>query len=621
MPPIRQSKDKNATNSENLDAMNSDLEVAMTEKSKQTNKRKREKPITESGLKGNKKKRNKSTSESEVTVTARIQDTDECVDMEVDGIQTDFMSEIEEEDIAEFEGSEVVFNFRSSTNNNATLSDKIGPLNKQDKIEAGKSSQCNGPERNSSVQNPVNQSQAKEVYGGEQNMSQKEIDEEEAFFDRISIYMQKKGIIGSTCSMKSGGQQGEKLQEKKRSTAGMNNKAGHGGDRERGIYEHEHERRNNLPAQSNSEAMIYQSAVKRVMPNNNNDIEQTDIGELAIHRDSSSSEDENMNASNETNETMEINEINDMTVMFTDTKKMPRREKEDRDKETVRHRRNSTQAVDRRREEITREAERGKAHIFEVKGKESTYLHTALIDEGYVMMGTHLDTGTKQKIEEGQYVDLARLLPRDKVRTEDDHRLEMVNKGELTYWIPMADRDLSPINSYIRWEQVFRVYTNVFAKANPNRVTEILQYNHTIELAVTSFHWNDIYQYDREFRIHMGENPERNWGIILQQGWSIYLKNPINNNAQAGSNRSEHNQNSSAIGKKICFRYNRGHCSFGLRCKFDHHCGINGKHGHGAFNCRWVIDSDRDKGHKGSGKDYDRNGGQKDKDYQWSCRH
>ena len=103
-----------------------------------------------------------------------------------------------------------------------------------------------------------------------------------------------------------------------------------------------------------------------------------------------------------------------------------------------------------------------------------------MIDEGYVTMGTHLDLGLKQKIEMGQYVDLARLLPWDKIKSEEDHRLEMVNKGGLTYWIPMADKDLSPINSYIKWEQAFRVYANVFAKANPTRVAEILQYNHEI---------------------------------------------------------------------------------------------------------------------------------------------
>ena len=86
----------------------------------------------------------------------------------------------------------------------------------------------------------------------------------------------------------------------------------------------------------------------------------------------------------------------------------------------------------------------------------------------------------------------------------------------MTYWIPTADRELSSVNSYITWEQAFRVYMNIFARANPSRITELLQCNHVIETAATSYHWDNIYKYDCEFRIHMSEHPERNWRVILQ---------------------------------------------------------------------------------------------------------
>ena len=207
-------------------------------------------------------------------------------------------------------------------------------------------------------------------------------------------------------------------------------------------------------------------------------------------------------------------------------------------------------------------------------------------------MGTHVNPNLKLKIQEGQYVDLSRLLPRDKIRTEDDHRLEMINKGGLTYWIPLAEKDLSPINSYIKWEQAFRVYMDIYARANPDRITELLQYHHVIEVAVSNYHWDNVYQYDREFRIHTSENPERNWGIILQQAWSLYLKNQISQNNGGPSPRSV-SQNSGSnreFHKKTCFMYNRGKCTYGFCCKFEHRCGICGKTGHGAYNCRKAMD-------------------------------
>ena len=230
--------------------------------------------------------------------------------------------------------------------------------------------------------------------------------------------------------------------------------------------------------------------------------------------------------------------------------------------------------------------------MFEVKGKskfndwpvnEDASKLTVLIDEGYSPMGCHIERSLKEKIQAGDYIDLARLLPRDRVSTEDDHRLEIVNEWGMSYWVLISDRELTQINSYIKWEQAFRLYTGIFAKANPDRVSELLQYNHTIEVAASHFTWDCVYHYDKEFRLHMAENLGRNWGIILQQAWTLNMKVLIN-----VVNQTTRDHLTDARGgpqqKKVCFQFNRGRCSFGSRCKFDHRCGICGKWGHGAYN-------------------------------------
>ena len=267
------------------------------------------------------------------------------------------------------------------------------------------------------------------------------------------------------------------------------------------------------------------------------------------------------------------------------------------------------------------DAENAKARIFEVPGKllnlpytKEHQAWTAEIDEGFMIMGTHIDLVLKQKIEEGGFIDLARLMPKDRIRAEEDHRLEMINKGGLTYCVLISDRELTNINSYIRSEQAFWIYLNIYAKANPNRVTELLQYNHVIEVAATNFAWDEVYQYDREFRMHMSENPDRNWGIILQQAWVLCLKTPAGNSQQQMFNPVTSSQQGGApkSDRKVCFRFNRGKCTFGSRCKFDHKCGICGKFGHGAYNCRRARDNhhyqDRDRhNERGNGNDRDRN--------------
>ena len=47
-----------------------------------------------------------------------------------------------------------------------------------------------------------------------------------------------------------------------------------------------------------------------------------------------------------------------------------------------------------------------------------------------------------------------------------------------------------------------------------------------------------------------------------------------------------------------CCQFNKGHCTYGLSCKYDHHCAVPecGKFGHGAHICRIRLAKEKDKG-------------------------
>ena len=49
--------------------------------------------------------------------------------------------------------------------------------------------------------------------------------------------------------------------------------------------------------------------------------------------------------------------------------------------------------------------------------------------------------------------------------------------------------------------------------------------------------------------------------------------------------------------KEPCRRFNKGKCTFGLACKFDHHCSVKkcGKFRHGAHICRLRASETNDK--------------------------
>ena len=163
----------------------------------------------------------------------------------------------------------------------------------------------------------------------------------------------------------------------------------------------------------------------------------------------------------------------------------------------------------------------------------------------------------------------------------------------MSYWVPVADREMTTISSFIKWEQAFRVSSNIYTSFHPARVGELIQYNHIIHTASQSFSWENVYRYDREFRTHMSRHHlNRSWAVILQQAWSMFLKDRVNGTHSTTPYNSKHGNNQGNGGSArrcICFDYNRGSCTFGKRCKFDHRCSFCNRYGHGSFSCRKAM--------------------------------
>ena len=261
----------------------------------------------------------------------------------------------------------------------------------------------------------------------------------------------------------------------------------------------------------------------------------------------------------------------------------------------------STSAAHDRTQQMLQHAEASKARIYQVGGKcndsghefeNSNLYHSLIVDEHYTLIENHVDEVTKRKIASGEYVDLAKLLPHDKVLTQQDHRMEMINKNGHTYWIPASEKEVGSITSYGKWDQAFRVFSMIYVETHPAKAKELMQYNHMIYSASLSFVWDNVYAYDIDFRLHLSKYPERNWGIILSQAWTMRLKDRLTTQTSSSQDRSSPRDSSGpdqAQGgshKRICWKYNQGLCTYGFRCKFDHRCGVCGKSGHGAHICR-----------------------------------
>ena len=174
------------------------------------------------------------------------------------------------------------------------------------------------------------------------------------------------------------------------------------------------------------------------------------------------------------------------------------------------------------------------------------------VDENYVVVGAHIEPSLKDKIRRSEYVEFARLLPRKKINY-DDNCMELVNRGGQTFFVPVSDKDSNSISSFTRWEQAFHVFSSEYLNWFPDRATELVQYNHVIYTALLSFSWDNVYAYDREFRMHLSNFPDRSWSVILQQAWSICLKDKINGN---GNFTQGNNKGQFKTKKEGCKRFN-----------------------------------------------------------------
>ena len=317
-----------------------------------------------------------------------------------------------------------------------------------------------------------------------------------------------------------------------------------------------------------SEVTIYKDAVKKVSNDSNEFYQQMDDPEISFktkpNRESSSSEDR----IDTSDEMMEI-DINEQFI--ADCEKEPRWQRNaqqiNQDKQP-----DHADMEDplERSQQVIREAEASKARLFATKGTYSNVNNpnwgslnemrnvkgtkASDVDDKYLVIRSHVDVSIQQKIINNEYVDFAKLLPRNRFGNRDEEtRLELVTHEGATYFVPANDKDNLAIMSFGHWEQAFRVFCNIFTRVYPNKASELIQYNHIIHLASCIYIWENVYTYDKEFRMHISNFPQRSWAIILQQAWSMYLKDRIplrfDNQFRGGS---------SSKSKEICKRFNKG---------------------------------------------------------------
>ena len=231
-------------------------------------------------------------------------------------------------------------------------------------------------------------------------------------------------------------------------------------------------------------------------------------------------------------------------------------------------------------------------------------------DDDFFHASCHVAQALRSKIESGEYIELDKLLPREKAigtfTIEDDRvqPIQLMTRNGLTYLTPSNTE--SKITNLCKWDQAFRVYSTIYTKANPERLSEILQYIHIIHTGVGAYSWSNVAFYDFMFRRLMATKPCHSWAKTYNLGWNLALKDPtmkaFNYTGQGASgNSATGGQSNSVNGKSktwkddCCWHFNKGNnCKNGTNCKWDHRCTYCGIWNHSFSNCRKRLGKNRD---------------------------
>ena len=225
------------------------------------------------------------------------------------------------------------------------------------------------------------------------------------------------------------------------------------------------------------------------------------------------------------------------------------RERQHYDRISYREEDHGNRGAEEHADRVVREAENSRARMIEITGNDDktgqALLHSVIVDDGYLQVAAHVEEGLRRRIENFEYIEFSKLLPRDKIMEEEDHRLTFVNKGGVPYLVPASDKSDSQINSYGKWNRAFQVFSEIITRKYPEKAQELLQYDHVIHTAAQTFQWDNVAAYDKDFRIHISRHPARTWSVILQQAWSMRLNDKIHDFSTSPTRSGENGTNKS----------------------------------------------------------------------------
>lgn len=200
----------------------------------------------------------------------------------------------------------------------------------------------------------------------------------------------------------------------------------------------------------------------------------------------------------------------------------------------------------------------------------------------HAKLGLNVTPAIKNKIINGEYVDLANLIDASHATLKDEKTIVMID-GVLT----TKEKPKQNINTIEKWTDAFIVFMSIYLAVHPEKTQGLLKYMQSMRLGASRIHglgWKD---YDQQFRLRLSYDPTKSWDTVDNELWLMYMVSDGGNSS--GSNLTTPAPGQANVAYKSnsynkCYNYNyKGLCDRSP-CTYKHVC-FKCSQNHPVFMC------------------------------------
>lgn len=192
-----------------------------------------------------------------------------------------------------------------------------------------------------------------------------------------------------------------------------------------------------------------------------------------------------------------------------------------------------------------------------------------MVQSVHSLLGSNLSASLKQKIINGEYVELGQILAPQGQKQQE--QISVVNGQVVVQQKAVSIR----ITNIEQWSDAFIVFVSVYTTVHAQKIQGLLKYFHNIRLGAKRCLGLGWKSYDEQFRLKIAQNPQMDWGIIDQELWLLYMYN-TNPTSEAINPRST---SAPAVRYLKCYNFNNFETCHRFNCPYLHKCiSCNGDH-------------------------------------------